>query len=85
MKGAQATPLATIGGKLSEVIKPAFHHVTIKTSRLQEMVDWYGLVVGTKVTFQDANNAWTTNDAANHRVAFLSVAGAGGRHREVPP
>ena len=60
---------------MSEVIKPAFHHVTIKTSRLQEMVDWYGLVVGTKVTFQDANNAWTTNDAANHRVAFLSVPG----------
>ena len=26
---------------MPEVIKPAFHHVTIKTSRLQEMVDWY--------------------------------------------
>ena len=25
--------------------------------------------------FQDANNAWTTNDAANHRIAFLAVPG----------
>lgn len=55
------------------MIKPALHHVTIKTSRLQDMVDWYGKVVGVTVTFQDANNAWTTNDGANHRVAFLSV------------
>ena len=57
------------------VIKPAFHHVTIKTSRLQEMVDWYKTLVGVEVNFQDANNAWTTNDEANHRVAFLSVPG----------
>ena len=57
------------------VIRPAFHHVTIKTSHLQQMVDWYVRVVGAKVNFQDANNAWTTNDEANHRVAFLSVPG----------
>lgn len=60
---------------MTEVIRPAFHHVTIKTSRLQQMVDWYRAVVGVEVTFQDANNAWTTNDEANHRVAFLSVPG----------
>lgn len=55
------------------IIKPALHHVTFKTSRLQDMIDWYGTVVGAKVQFQDANAAWMTNDAANHRVAFLSV------------
>ena len=55
------------------MIKPSLHHVTIKTSRLQEMVDWYTKVIGVTVTFQDEYNAWTTNDAANHRVAFLSV------------
>lgn len=60
-----------------EIIKPAFHHVTFKTSRLDEMVAWYGLVVGARPTFQDANNAWTTNDEANHRVAFLSTPGLG--------
>ena len=57
------------------VIRPAFHHVTIKTSRLLEMVAWYAAVVGARVNFQDANNAWMTNDDANHRIAFLSVPG----------
>ncbi|MEI5665963.1 VOC family protein [Bosea sp. CCNWLW174] len=60
-----------------EIIKPAFHHVTFKTSRLDEMVAWYGTVVGARPTFQDASNAWTTNDEANHRVAFLSAPGLG--------
>ena len=57
------------------IIKPVLHHVTIKTSCLDEMIAWYKVVVGVTVTFQDANNAWTTNDAANHRIAFLSVPG----------
>jgi len=55
------------------VIKPKLHHVTIKTTRLAEMVAWYKAVVGAEVNFQDAHNAWMSNDAANHRVAFLSV------------
>ena len=54
-------------------IKPSLHHVTIKTSRLDEMIAWYGLVIGAEVQFRDAGAAWTTNDAANHRVAFLTV------------
>lgn len=54
-------------------IKPVLHHVTIKTSRLAEMAAWYGKVIGAHVQFRDANNAWTTNDAANHRIAFLST------------
>ena len=55
------------------MIKPVLHHVTFKTSRIQEMVNWYKAVVGVQVNFQDANNAWTTNDMANHRLAFLTV------------
>ena len=39
------------------------------------MVDWYCAVVGVEVQFQDAHNAWTTNDEANHRIAFLSAPG----------
>ena len=60
---------------MADIIRPAFHHVTIKTSRLQQMVDWYRAVIGAEVVFQDAHNAWTTIDGANHRVAFLSVPG----------
>ena len=59
------------------IIKPKLHHVTMKTSRLDAMVEWYGIVVGSKVTFKDQFNAWTTNDAANHRIAFLAAPGLG--------
>ncbi len=59
------------------IIKPKFHHVTMKTSRLDEMVAWYAVVVGARVTFKDQFNAWTSNDEANHRVAFLAAPGLG--------
>jgi catechol 2,3-dioxygenase len=59
----------------TDMIHPAFHHFNLKTTRLQEMVDWYGLVVGSEVVFQDANGAWLTNDDANHRIALLSFPG----------
>jgi catechol 2,3-dioxygenase len=59
------------------MIKPKLHHVTIKTSRLDEMIEWYGLVIGAKVNFRDKVAAWTTNDDANHRIAFLAVPGLG--------
>jgi catechol 2,3-dioxygenase len=57
------------------VIKPSLHHVTIKTSRLDEMIAWYAFVVGAQVQFRDGGAAWMTNDGANHRVAFLAVPG----------
>ena len=51
--------------------KPILHHVTMKTTRLREMVDWYDAVVGCDVTYMFEGAAWTSNDAANHRIAFL--------------
>ena len=56
-------------------IKPALHHVTMRTSHLDAMIDWYGIVIGARVMFRDQYAAWTTNDEANHRVAFLAVPG----------
>jgi catechol 2,3-dioxygenase len=56
-------------------IKPQLHHVTIKTARLDAMVDWYTLVLGAQVQFRDPVAAWMTNDGANHRIAFLAVPG----------
>ena len=41
------------------------------------MIDWYGMVIGAKVNFKDKVAAWTTNDDANHRIAFLAVPGLG--------
>ena len=57
------------------MIRPSLHHVTFKTSRLDEMINWYGLVIGAQVQFRNDVAAWTTNDAANHRIAFLAVPG----------
>jgi catechol 2,3-dioxygenase len=59
----------------TQTIRPTFHHVNLKTTRLQEMVDWYATLVGAEVTFQDATGAWLTNDAANHRIALLAFPG----------
>lgn len=52
--------------------KPILHHVTFKTTRIKEMVDWYDAVVGCKPTYVFEGAAWTSNDAANHRIAFLA-------------
>ena len=57
------------------VIHPKFHHFNLKTTRLQEMIDWYATVVGAQVNFQDDVGAWMTNDAANHRIALLAFPG----------
>ena len=35
------------------MIRPKLHHVTIKTSHLDEMITWYGLVIGAEVQFRD--------------------------------
>ena len=56
----------------TKVIHPKFHHVNLKTTRLQEMIDYYGTLVGAEVVFQDQVGAWLSNDGANHRVALLA-------------
>jgi catechol 2,3-dioxygenase len=57
------------------ILKPSFHHFNLKTTRLQELIDWYVAVVGADVIFQDEAGAWLTNDAANHRIALLCFPG----------
>jgi catechol-2,3-dioxygenase len=57
------------------VIKPALHHVNLMTTRLQEMIDWYGHVAGFEVAYLAPVGAWLTNDAANHRLALISLPG----------
>jgi catechol-2,3-dioxygenase len=54
------------------LIHPRFHHVNLKTTRLQEMIDFYGTLVGAEVIFQDQVGAWLSNDGANHRIALLA-------------
>jgi catechol 2,3-dioxygenase len=54
------------------VIHPTFHHFNLKTTRLQEMVDFYATLVGAEVIHQDDAGAWLSNDEANHRIALLA-------------
>ena len=56
---------------------PTLHHVNLKTTRLQELIDWYGTVLNTKVLFQYPLGAWISNDRANHRIALLALPGLG--------
>jgi catechol-2,3-dioxygenase len=57
------------------MIKPTFHHVNLKTTRLQEMIDWYGVVIGATVNLQSDNIAFISNDRSHHRIALLAVPG----------
>ena len=52
-------------------VRPTLHHINLKTSRLHEMIEWYGIVLGMKTNFLFPGGAWLTNDEANHRLAFL--------------
>ncbi len=56
----------------ASVIHPHFHHVNLKTTRLQEMIDFYRTLVGAEVIYQFEGGAWLSNDAANHRIALLA-------------
>jgi catechol 2,3-dioxygenase len=57
---------------MKTVANPTLHHVNLKTCRLDEMIDWYGTVVGMRVQHKFPGGAWLTNDGANHRLALLS-------------
>ena len=57
----------------AEIAVPTLHHVNLKTTRLSEMIAWYGLVVGMRPTYAFEGGAWLSNDSANHRLALLST------------
>ncbi|MFZ0214569.1 MAG: VOC family protein [Candidatus Dormiibacterota bacterium] len=65
-------------------IRPTLHHVTLKTIRLDEMVDWYASAVGMRANHHDPAGAWLTNDEANHRMALLAVPGLSDDPDKVP-
>ena len=52
--------------------RPArLHHVNLKTTRPDELIAWYGEVLGMEVIHKFPGGAWMTNDDANHRIALL--------------
>jgi catechol-2,3-dioxygenase len=67
------------------MIRPTLHHISLKTTRLKEMIDWCALIIGGEVNFQSTDSASATdsriqivfmsNDRATHRIAFIAVPG----------
>jgi catechol 2,3-dioxygenase-like lactoylglutathione lyase family enzyme len=64
-----------------DVLCPTLHHVGITTTRFDEIVDFYGTLIGMyAVKRQDFTGkdgavtrvAWLTNDRANHRLTIVS-------------
>ena len=55
------------------VRRPLLHHVNIKTRDVQAIIDWYELVIGSRVLFQWDGGAFITNDEANHRIAIFTA------------
>jgi catechol 2,3-dioxygenase len=60
------------GNAKTDIERPVFHHVLLKTTRLQEMIDWYAAVAGCEAVFQNPGIAFLSNDSANHRISLLS-------------
>jgi catechol 2,3-dioxygenase len=57
---------------VTDTPNPVLHHVTLKTNRVDEMIEWYATAVGMTANHQSHFGAWLTNDDANHRVALLA-------------
>ena len=60
------------------VIKPRLHHWGMRTTKLDEMVEWYGKVVGLEVVLSSAQPvpvAFVTNDEQHHRGGFFRFPG----------
>jgi catechol-2,3-dioxygenase len=66
----QAAPVAIDD---TSVRIPTIHHINLKTTRLAELIEWYGTVVGATVNYQFPGGAWLSNDEANHRVALVAL------------
>lgn len=57
------------------VIRPALHHVNLKTTRPDAMIDFYQAVLGVEVVFRNEFVAFTSTDDAHHRIVFITLDG----------
>lgn len=61
------------GRRPRPITRPIFHHTTLSTLKLDEMVEFYENVAGLEPVYYSPGGAWLTNDAANHRIALLAL------------
>lgn len=50
------------GAQEDRVPRPSLHHIDLKTTRLQGMIDWYGMEAGTEPVFQYESGTWFSSD-----------------------
>lgn len=61
------------GRRPRPLVRPVFHHTTLATLKLDEMVEFYEKIAGLEPVYYSPGGAWLTNDAANHRIALLAL------------
>jgi catechol 2,3-dioxygenase len=61
--------------QVTDVYRPLLHHVQLKTTRFEEMIEWYVTAIGLVIAYKGPDGAWLTNDDANHRLAIVTAPG----------
>ena len=62
----------------SPMVSPSrLAHVVLRTSRFEEMVEWYTFVLNGTLAYKDAGIAFLAYDDEHHRVAFINIPGLG--------
>ena len=60
----------------STMVSPSrFAHVVLRTSRFEEMIDWYTFVLNGTLAYKDTGIAFLAYDDEHHRVAFINIPG----------
>lgn len=58
------------------IVSPArLAHIVLRTSRMQEMIDWYRLVLNADTAFANGEIAFLSYDDEHHRIAFVNIPG----------
>jgi catechol-2,3-dioxygenase len=59
---------------MSPIRPTKFAHIVYRTRRFEQMLQWYELVFGAKVQYQNPGLAFLTYDDEHHRFAFANMA-----------
>jgi catechol-2,3-dioxygenase len=62
----------------SKVISPSkLAHIVLRTSKFEEMVEFYKTFLGATTTYENAFLSFLTYDDEHHRIAIVSIPGTG--------
>ncbi len=70
--GESITPISSTQQNSEAAIVPArLHHVNLKTTKFEEMRDFYTLLLGIHPVAEVGTYGWYAYDMANHRIALM--------------